>query len=471
MEEEDIVMDSRLNMKNLSLCWAAPRASDAINLLDRFNLALIVCCDHSQTAEAINSRRRIPVISYERKLQCRRRMSISMINHAFGEMFASQEFLSAARESAPLTIMPYGVFPSLEQAAKDGQWRMLAPDAALRNSLDDKRHARAIFQSLNVPLVACRQMMFCDLEAELRRSPPETPLVVKYPFSDSGSQIYLVNGTDDLSQIAEEAKTGEIDLLVEPFLDSYSLNTNAVATPQGTILAPASLQIIGASDYARNPFKFCGNDFASAALAPDAVRQKCYDITDRLGELLVRRGYLGVFGVDFIADSQGEVYPVEINPRFQNSTPLVDTLMAEAGLPTLAELHALAYLGGEEELRRRVGLLCDPPAASQLVVYNRSEPPFVKITGAVREGIYRWDDESRKLEYRRGALSIKECSGDEIFIGSGLPPSGFKVERAAKLCRVQSRQRFLSDDLRRLRPSIANCALALETDLALETVE
>jgi len=464
-------MDSWLDLKKLNLCWAGTRASDAVNLLDRFNLAIIVSCDHSQTGEAINGKRGIPVISYERRMQYRRRMSMSLTNHAFGEMFESQEFLSAAAGAIPLTILPYGSFPSLERVAKDRQWRMLAPDVALRDFLDDKRHARAIFQSLDIPLVPCRQMLFCDLEAELRRSPPETPLVVKYPFSDSGSRIYLVNGADDLSQIAEEAKTGEVDLLVEPFLDSYSLNTNAVATRQGTILAPVSLQIIGAGDYASSPFKFCGNDFASTALAPDAVRQTCYDITDRLGELLVRRGYLGVFGVDFIADPQGGVYPVEINPRFQNSTALVDTLLAEAGLPILAELHALAYLGGEEELRRRVGLLLNPPAASQMIIYNRSESPFFRITGAAREGIYHWDDESRKLEYRREALSIKECSGDEILIGSGLPPSGFRVERAVKLCRVQSRQRFLSDDLRRLRPSIVNCALALETELALETID
>ncbi|MGE0128761.1 MAG: hypothetical protein AB7U82_11835 [Blastocatellales bacterium] len=458
-------------MKNLNICWAGQRVSDAVSLLDRLNVSMIVSCDYGQTGEAIRNRRRIPIISFEERLQCRKQLSVPFINHAFREILASQEFLSATQKTGPLTILPYANRPSLERLAMERRWRVLGPSVALRQDFDDKRLSRAIFQSLNIPLVACRQMPFRKLEAEIGRSRPEAPLVVKNPFSNSGAGVYLVHGPEDLSQISDEAKTGEFELLVEPFVDSYSLNVNAVASAHGTIIAPVSLQIIGADSCCSNPFGYCGNDFASVSLAPEAVRQACYDITDRLGEVMARRGYRGVFGVDFLTDSAGVVHPVEFNARFQNSTTLIDALLIEAGRPTIAELHVLACLDAEEDLRQRAGLLCEPPVASQVIVHNRRDAPFVKIAGAVREGVYRWDDASRELEYRRDALSIRECSGDEILIGSSLPPSGFKVERRAVLCRIQSRQRFLSDDLRGLRPAITNCALALERDLALEAVE
>jgi D-alanine-D-alanine ligase-like ATP-grasp enzyme len=454
-------------MKNLNLCWAGHRASDAMSFLDQLNVSLIVSCDYGQTGAALERDRRIPVFSHERRQGYRRSLSIPKINSAFEELTVLSEFLHAARRLEPLAILPYANRPALAQVAAEEKWRVLAPSPDLRDYFSDKRRAREIFQSLNVPLVDCRQMMFRDLEAEVRRGGLRSPRVVKHPFSESGSGIYLVTGPDDLDQISEEAKAGAIDLLVEPFLDCYSINVNGVATPYGSILAPVSLQIIGADCCATGRFKFCGNDFASAALIPDRVKQKCYDIADRLGALMASRGYLGLFGVDFVADSSG-VYPVEINARFQNSTSLIDSLMAEAGIPTLGELHALTFLGEELELRRRVGLLCDPPAGSQIIVYNRREHPFVRLTGATTEGIYRWDDKARRLQFLRDAISINEAKGDEILIGGSLPQTGFRVEREAALCRIQGRRRFLGDDLRQLTPSIADCALALEKELAME---
>ncbi len=458
-------------MKKHNLCWVGQRVSDVVGFLDRLEIGLIISCDYGQTGEKIRDNLRIPIISNEQKLQYRKRMSVPQINDAFGAIFASREFLLMAGEMAQLTILPYANRPSLEHAAEERDWQILGAKPLLRNTFGDKRQSRAIFQTLNIPLTPCRMMAFRDLEAELSRRPIESPLVVKHPFSDAGSGIYLVREAGDLSLIGEETRHGEIDLLVEPYVDSYSINVNAVATPHGTIIAPVSLQIIGADECPGRPFRFCGNDFASASDVPNVVKQKCYEITDRLGELMAGRGYTGVFGVDFIANSQRMVFPVEINARFQNSTQLADALLAEADLPTLAELHTLAYIGGESELRRRAGLLCDYLKASQLIIYNRRETPFVRITGDVLEGAYSWDDDSLRLERLRDALSIRDCREDEILIGSSLPPPGFIVERATTLCRIQSRQRFLSKDLRRLRLSVNNCALALERDLALEAVE
>ena len=57
-----------------------------------------------------------------------------------------------------------------------------------------------------------------------------------------------------------------------------------------------------------------------------------------IGKLLQEKGYRGVLGIDSII-YDNEVYFMEINPRFQNSSTILNKALQENGLPSLQELH------------------------------------------------------------------------------------------------------------------------------------
>ena len=53
-------------------------------------------------------------------------------------------------------------------------------------------------------------------------------------------------------------------------------------------------------------------------------------------------GYRGVLGIDFILDKEGNIYFMELNPRFQASSFLISKYLEKYCNTNIAELHYLA---------------------------------------------------------------------------------------------------------------------------------
>ena len=57
-----------------------------------------------------------------------------------------------------------------------------------------------------------------------------------------------------------------------------------------------------------------------------------------VGKMMQEKGYRGVLGIDSIV-YDNEVYFMEVNPRFQNSSTILNKALQENNLPSLQELH------------------------------------------------------------------------------------------------------------------------------------
>ncbi|MEM6391758.1 MAG: ATP-grasp domain-containing protein [Planctomycetota bacterium] len=78
-------------------------------------------------------------------------------------------------------------------------------------------------------------------------------------------------------------------------------------------------QLVGEPALAAEPFAYCGS------IGPVRLSNKAYQAVVHLGVVVTQRYDLrGVFGIDFIVDWIGRVWPVEINPRYPLSAGVLE---------------------------------------------------------------------------------------------------------------------------------------------------
>lgn len=63
-----------------------------------------------------------------------------------------------------------------------------------------------------------------------------------------------------------------------------------------------------------------------------------------IGAYLQKLGYIGVLGIDYLITSK-EVLFVEINARYQASTPILNKALKQAGLNSIQYMNTLAFAG------------------------------------------------------------------------------------------------------------------------------
>lgn len=102
---------------------------------------------------------------------------------------------------------------------------------------------------------------------------------------------------------------------------SVSVNTHVFIAAKQTVLTPGSLQLI-----VRSQGQLCyrGADYIAFRQLPVACREKIRELSLQIANRLREAGYRGVAGLDFLVNDRQEVYCMEINPRYQASTSLLD---------------------------------------------------------------------------------------------------------------------------------------------------
>ncbi len=191
--------------------------------------------------------------------------------------------------------------------------RILGPSGHIANIWNNKVYQLQVLRGV-APLIdhhVCRDAHhMLETARELWEEWPHG-VFISQPYSSAGVNSFVTASQEEL-----EAKAGH--LKGKFFISRYVPHVDD-PTVLG-VVANATDVFIGAiaDQEIQDGNKFRGSTFPSSLSAD--VQQELCEITRRIGRLMGRSGYRGIFGCDYIVDDRGRIFFVEINARKQGTT-------------------------------------------------------------------------------------------------------------------------------------------------------
>jgi hypothetical protein len=235
---------------------------------------------------------------------------------------------------------------------------------------------RPFLQERDVRAIEWKYVPDADLES-IRKTAKSYPIVLRSSKTSGGSGLTVAHTPEEVPVNSRPHADGLV--AVSRFLaPSTSLNVGACVFPSGELsLHAPSVQLVGVPSCTSRPFGYCGNDFASVRDLDTAVLDQFQILTEVVGAWLHRHGYVGAFGVDGLVH-QGNVYFVELNPRFQGSSSLSAELDRDIDRSDIFLEHVAAFLGLPAAAPVQfVDLISEQAPAAQVVSRNATGAPVV----------------------------------------------------------------------------------------------
>ncbi len=131
-------------------------------------------------------------------------------------------------------------------------------------------------------------------------------------------------------------------IVISPYFEqSISINMHLIIYKQEVTLFQPSLQL--STIDANNRLIYRGADYSAYAELDKKHKNQIIETAMVIGKQLQRFGYLGVLGIDFLI-TNGSLYFIEINPRFQASSSLLNYALLNQGYPSLQEQNLNAFI-------------------------------------------------------------------------------------------------------------------------------
>lgn len=202
--------------------------------------------------------------------------------------------------------------------------------------LDNKIKTRKLMENI-VPMLEYFLVKGSSFDYKSMSTDISSGLVIQLPIGSGGSKTFFCNDKNYL----------EISSFLQPNCQ-YSVsvyksgnvpyNIHCIIGKEQIELLPPSKQILEISE----KIEYIGSEYDVEIST--SIKKKIREYSNKICKKLQSIGYLGVLGIDYI-EYDNELYFIEINPRFQGSTPQLDILLQENNLPSIFEYNYLAFKG------------------------------------------------------------------------------------------------------------------------------
>lgn len=205
----------------------------------------------------------------------------------------------------------------------------------LIDTLSDKLRCRVLLRNVvdTIPFVTLKGQE-CSFNNISKYFPSNMEFIVQKLYSSGGEGTYIITSNSNV----KFDYTSEY--LVSPYIkDSISLNVHIGIVNNKVIYFPPSIQIVIPNN---NQLLYQGADFICYESLSDKIKNSIKEKSIKIGNILCKKGYKGILGIDFLL-SFNSLYFMEINPRFQASSHLLNkALYSECGT-SLQEIHLQSF--------------------------------------------------------------------------------------------------------------------------------
>lgn len=209
----------------------------------------------------------------------------------------------------------------------------------LLTMLDDKIRCRYLLDNIieTIPFITLKGNE-CTLKKIHKYFPESEDYIVQKIHSSGGEGTYRVDKSIGTPEKILNDCFGEY--LISPYLsDAISLNIHVAIMENETICFPPSVQIITEIN---QQLLYQGADFICYDFLADTIKQKLESISKEIGTFIYNRGYRGIVGIDYLLKDDN-LYFMEINPRFQASSQLINKVLYPSFGTSLQEIHLQSF--------------------------------------------------------------------------------------------------------------------------------
>lgn len=205
----------------------------------------------------------------------------------------------------------------------------------LLDQLNDKTRCRVILQdAVNVIPFVTLDGKDCTYN-NIKKYFSSKEFIMQDAFSSGGEGTTIIRGFDNLDFIKPDKR-----YLVSPYIkDSLSVNVHIIIGAANILFFPPSIQIV---NEIQGKILYFGADFISYKFVNQKMQSEIKNAAITIGEKLQLRGYRGVLGIDFLIKNN-ILYFIEINPRFQASTQLLNKGIKTKNKISFHEMNIAAF--------------------------------------------------------------------------------------------------------------------------------
>jgi hypothetical protein len=180
------------------------------------------------------------------------------------------------------------------------------------------------------------------------------------------------------------------------------------------------------------------------------LRRQVQRATLAIGEALMRTGYRGCFGLDFLLDRDtGALYLGEMNPRITGASPLTSQAALDVESVPLLLFHLLEWFGTDYELEvepfNRYWLCAERLASWSQTILEHTGAATEIVTAAPRTGLWRMSA-NRNLEFVRQEFRPQAVEREDEALFLRTIDTGQPLATGTNIGRILTRGRSMTDD-------------------------
>lgn len=263
-----------------------------------------------------------------RSFECQRQMRYDYNQESVEWMdFVAHSVEEILQREPSSRFMLYSPEESLCYGQEVSQRAVCQNPQSLLDLLENKIQARQ-WLSDYVPILPyiIKQGEMLSYASMLQDFPGFKRFVIQATFSCGGSGTWLI--TEKNHEHVLRQLDPEVPYAVSAYQEnSVSPNIHLIIYDKEILLLPPSIQLVEAGE---GGFTYRGADFPLYRSLSEQLDARLKRYALGIGNVLRRAGYRGVCGIDFLI-ADGTIYLMEVNPRFQSSTFLLNRAMRESG--------------------------------------------------------------------------------------------------------------------------------------------
>lgn len=344
----------------------------------------------------------------------------------------AKKYLSKIKE--PFKFVVYKSMGKFEEICKENGWEFVGNKREVRDKFENKKYFKELLRELGVRTIPGDNYKIEELNFEIIKDYKKkydcrkVVLQIAEATWGGGTGTFFIETEEDYNvyqkrtaELFEKLKDTEkhIETVnVAPFIEGISSSVPCCATRFGTLTGSIQTQLVdvpevGAKLSSRSGV-YSGHDWVVNEFSEKSQNQ-ANEIAKKFGDFIYKEGYKGIFGLDLITDKNGEVWPVECNPRETDAFPVILMLQMEKGAIPFQVFHNLEHLDipyeiDFEEVNKTYK---NKYVASQLLMYNKSAKTTVDRK-VIKAGVYRLNGED--LEFVREGFATWHLENEGEFL-------------------------------------------------------